>query len=235
MKTILFMFLCTAVFAQHQTSDPTKTHAEMHAYESSNTLTINANTDDQYYGVESEMSVGNVSVGWSMVAGQSGTGDITEESGGSTIAFKDVAHGLTTGDYINVQSANHADTKAVTVISADSFTVAITHVGDETGYWQEGDYLLAGSGTAGLYVVNIAMTFAAGAASKNYKIEAVKNATHLDNTAFEITTQGTNHQSGSGVSIETIAEGDKIWLQLKNETDTQDAVYEHSSIVLHKL
>ena len=95
--------------------------------------------------------------------------------------------------------------------------------------------MLAGSDAAGTYVITGNITIAAGAASKQYKIELVKNATHLDNNAFEVMTSGTDHQSGSATSIVAVSAGDRIWMQIKNETDAQDVNYEHSGVVLFKL
>jgi len=207
-------------------------YASMDAYESGNTETVGQT--DQYYAIQGEHTQGEVD-GWTMVAGSSGAGNITTADGGAAININDTAHGLVSGDYVNVQSANHSGTSVVTYVDDDNFTVAIAYVGDEACTWQEGDYLLAGANEAGKYLLNFGLTCSAGAASKNYKFEAVQNATHLDNSAFEITTQGTNHQSGSGACIITVAASDRIWVQFKNETDAQDLNYEHSHLVLTRL
>ena len=207
-------------------------YASMDSYESGNTETVGQT--DQYYAVQGEHTQGEVD-GWTMVAGSSGAGNITTADGGAAININDTAHGLVTGDYVNVQSANHSGTSVVTYVDDDNFTVAIAYVGDEACTWQEGDYLLAGANEAGKYLLNFGLTCSAGAASKNYKFEAVQNATHLDNSAFEITTQGTNHQSGSSACIITVAASDRIWIQFKNETDAQDLNYEHSHLVLTRL
>lgn len=232
-KLILFMFLCTALFAQHQTSNPTALHAEMHAYESQNTLAITVS--GAYYGIEGEMTVGHTLGNWTVVTGsEDGTSASITDSGDS-IKVGGEAHGLTSGDCIELQSANHKGTGIVDVVNANDFLILLSYVGEESCTWQEGDYLLAGNGTAGTYVVTYDMSFKAGAAAKQFKIEGRKNATHIDNAAFEITTAGNDHDSGSATTIETIAAGDRIWMVIKNETDTQNIEYEHSGITLHKL
>lgn len=215
------------------TEPPAVHHGEMAFYSSTTTETVGVT--DQYYGIQGEFSLGSFIDGFTFVTGSSGGGDVTTAGTGDSININDATHGLIEGDYINVQSANHEGTVVVTYIDADNIQVKITYVGDETCTWQEGDYLLAGNGTAGTYHIDFGITASAGAAAKEFKFECVQNATHIDNTAFDITTSGTNHQSGSRSALISIAVGDRIWSQFKNQTDTQDLVYRHGGIVLTKL
>ena len=173
--------------------------------------------------------------GFIFTAGSVGGGNITTAGTGDSVNINDATHGLIEGDYINVQSANHSGTVRVTYIDADNIQVKIAFVGNEAGTWQEGDYLTASAGTAGKYLIQHSITGGARAVAKEYKFELVQNATHLDNTAFDITTSGTLHQSGAGFSIITVTAGDRFWLQLKNQTDTQAFEYQHSTVVIHKL
>ncbi len=213
----------------------TDTHyGEMFMYESTGVETIGQT--DQYYGVSGEFEVGDVE-NFSFVAGQAddGTATITD-NGSSKVKVTETGHTLSDGDYVTLQSANHSGTSIVSGVAGNDFElVAIAYSGDEGCTWQEGDYLLAGVGSAGMYLITVAFTGSAGAAAKNYKFEAVQNATHIDKSAFEITTSGTNHQSGASSGIITISDVDRIWFQFKNETDTQDLNYEHGNINLIRL
>jgi len=207
------------------------TYGEMFFYESAGTETVGETS--QYYGVQGQFA-GDDLAGWTFVAGSSGVGTITTDEG-TRININDVTHGLISGDYINVQSSNHAGTAEVNYVDANNFDILIAYVGDEACTWQEGDHLLAGAGSAGKYLISVSVTASAGAAAKEYKFEGVQNATHIDQTAFDITTSGTKHQSGASFSLITIAEADRIWLQFKNQTDTQDLEYQHANVNLVRL
>jgi len=215
-----------------QTSD--SFFAEMFMYESSGTETVGET--NQYYAISEEFGTG-ILEGFTFVAGSNGSGDVTTSGGGSAINVNDTAHGLLDGDYVNIQcgTALQSGTSIVTYVGVNDFTLAIAYQADETCTWQEGDYLLAGTGSAGKYLFDFSLTASAGAASKNFKFEGVQNATHLDNVAFEITTSGTNHQSSMSSGMITVADGDRIWGQFKNETDAQDLNYEHANINLVRL
>jgi len=62
-------------------------------------------------------------------------------AGGDSLTIWQDAHGLLTGDYITLQSANHVGVKEVVKIDADSVHVDIAYVGDEVCTWQMGSYL----------------------------------------------------------------------------------------------
>jgi len=207
-------------------------YAGMYFYESAGTETIGQT--NQYYAIQGEFSSEDVD-NWTFVAGSSGSGNITTAAAGAATNIADVAHGLVSGDYVNVQSANHDGTSVVTYVDDDNFTVAIAYVGDEACTWQEGDYLLAGTGSDGHYLLNYSITGNAGAASKSFKFEPVQNATHVDKAAVSITTSGTDPQSASGTTIINVTVSDRIWLQFKNITDTQDWGYEHANMTLIKI
>lgn len=217
--------------SEHEIATAQENYGEMYFYESSGTETIGVT--NQYYGINGEFGAGDLS-NFTFNAGSNGSGNITTSGGGAAININNVAHGLVSGDYVAVQSANHTGREEVTKVDNDNFTVPIAYVGDEAGTWQQGDYLLAGTGSAGDYRITLSITGSAGAAAKNYKFEIVQNDTDEDKAAFEITTSGTNHQSSSGTCFITVAEGDRLWAIFKNETDTQDLNYEHANLNLNR-
>jgi hypothetical protein len=204
-------------------------YAGMYFYESATTLAISV--ADSYYAINGQFS-GDELDGFTFVAGSVGAGNITTAAAGAAININDAGHGLVAGDYVNVQSANHNGTSVVTYIDPDNFTLAIAFVGNEACTWNEGDYLLASTGSDGHYLLNWSATGSAGAVAKQFKIEPVKNATHIDKSAGEMTTSFTTNQSTGGTGIISLAAGDRIWLQLKNVTDTQDFNYEHANLTL---
>lgn len=207
-------------------------YGEMWFYESAGSQVITHT--DQYYAINGEFQAGELD-SFTFSAGSEGAGNITTAGGGAAININDAAHGLVTGAYVAVQSANHEGTALVTRIDAANFTVPIVYVGDEACTWQQGDYLLAGVNTAGIYKVEANVTVVAGAAAKNYKFELAVNEVHVDKTAFEITTSGTKDQSSSGGGFYEIAVGDRIYVIFKNETDAQDLDFEHANINLFRL
>lgn len=206
---------------------------EMSMYESAGTQAVGETA--QYYGVNGVFS-GQELENFTFVAGSNGSGNITTASGGSAININDVGHGLISGDYAQVQSANHAGTSVVTRIDDDNFTVVIAFVGNEASTWQEGDYLLAGTGAAGKYQLHISFTVGASSnPSKEYKFEPVQNATHIDKSAFELITTSNLHNSGASGCLFTIVDGDRIWVIFLNTQDTQDLNYEHANLNFHRL
>lgn len=217
---------------EHEVAISDRNYAEISFYESAGSQVITET--GQYYAINGEFSSSDLQ-GWTFVAGSEGGGNITTADAGASINIADVAHGLVSGDIVNVQSANHEGTATVVYVDDDNFTVVIAFVGNEAGTWQEGDYLLASNGTSAKYLLIIDFTGSAGAAAKTYKFEAVQNTTHLDDSAFEITTSGTANQSSAASGIITVTTGDRIWMQFANETDAENLNFEHGGITLVRL
>lgn len=211
----------------------TKPYGSAHAYESAASLTIGQ--ANQYYAIAGVMSAGK-EFGITFSAGSSdgGSAAITT-AGGTAINIADTGHGLVSGDYVAVQSANHNGLAEVTYVDADNFTVPIAHVGDESCTWQQGDYLEIGEGAAGTYFATFSVTAAGAAAAKTFKFEIAKNDIETDESAFEITTSGTSHQSGSNQCLCDFAEGDRVYIILENETDTSNLDYEHCGLILMRV
>ena len=225
--------ILTAHGAAAPTWESGRAYAGMYFYEAASTITVSV--DDSYYAFNGLFSVG-LANGWTFVAGSTGPiASIATASGGTKIQVTDVAHGLLDGDYVNIQSANHNGTSIVSNKADDTFELDIAFDSDETGTWTEGDYLLAGVNAAGVYHLTLSVTARAGASAKEFKFEPVINATHCDKSVFDITTSGTTHQSGSATGIYTIAAGDRVWAQFKNQTDTQDLIAQHANLNLVKI
>jgi len=119
-------------------------------YGSSATETLES-TDEWHaiYHTNITGSAPHLNNNFTFTVGSHGGGNITTAAAGAAINIADTAHGLTTGDFVTVQSANHAGVGTVTLVDADNFTVDIAYVGDEAATWQMGSYLTVSS--AGVY------------------------------------------------------------------------------------
>jgi hypothetical protein len=207
-------------------------HGEMYMYAAAQAVTINVVS--QSHGVLG-FTAGTLDT-WTYNAGKVGNGNITTAGGGAAINIADVAHGLITGDYVAVQSANHSGLAIVTKVDDDNFTVPIAYVGDEAGFWQQGDYLKAGANSGGEYDLEVSLSGETVGTLKTFMWEIAKNGTILTNIASERKHASTDVGAIplSGV-ISGIVEGDVIWLTAINKTDTTNFTIEHINIKLKRI
>jgi hypothetical protein len=230
---LALMFLVMGAGFQAPDATVDTDYAEMYLYESSTATVINV--ADQYHctqGLFTEDHVQN----WSMVAGSLGSGNITTAAAGAAINIADTAHGLATGDIVCVQSSNHSGTKTVTKVDDNNFTVAISYVGDEAGYWQEPDYLLVGSLGGGFYRFTYNMSLTSSGNGKIYKFELSVGETHVDESAAQryIGTGADIGAMGAAGLIEVEA-GDRVFLIVKNTADTTNMTLVHSNVSINRL
>ena len=217
--------------------EPVAPFASMYMYDATQTITIDA--VDQYHAVIG-FSTGSHMSGWTFTA--SSTGAITDTANnGGTLRCTDVAHGLTTGQYISLTGmgdAAHVGSTAVTVIGADTFDCDdITYNSDgDTGNWQRGSSLTADTNSDGHYYLSWAASIQSAANNKNFKFELVKNNTDLDEFAAErkMAIQDDLGSIASGGIVEVTA-GDVIWLQVEGTTDATNLVIEHANVHLYRI
>ncbi len=182
---------------------------------------------DQYHGVLG-FSEGAHSEGFTFLA--SDTGAITDtENNGGVLRCTDVAHGLTTGQYITVTGmgdALHVGSTGVTVITVDVFDcddIAYNSIND-VGNWQRGSSLTVQDGFEGTYVFGFSCSWSSAAVLKNYKFEPVVNNVDSDEIVFESKIGTANDLASSGAGgHEMLAARDVIWLQMKGTTDNTNA------------
>jgi len=199
---------------------------------SGNTLTIGITA--QNYGVQGELS-DNGSSGFTFVSGSTGPiASISTVAAGDSTNFVDVGHGLLTGDYVTINTVNHSGVTVVVKEDNDNFRTGIDFVGDEAGFWFEGDYLLASIGSDGVYKLDFGVSHSAGNPAKEYHWHAIQNAT-ITGASFNITPAGANHESGFDSDRLTVNAGDRFWIVVTNKTDTEDVVFEDMTLFLHKL
>ena len=230
---------------EHMISLTDTNYAEMYCYDNTTIPTV-INVAKQYHFIQGSAGApifdNDHLNNWTFAHGSidSGASLVTDDATTSiNIGDASNAHGLTSGDIVNVQSANHTGTVAVTVVDANNFTVPITYVGDESCFWQQGDRLIAGVGAAGTYQFGFNTSLLSAGNNKTYKFEIVKTTTHIDESACERKIAvGDDLGSMSSGGILVIADGDIVQLQVMNNTpsaDTTDLTLVHSTIYLHRL
>ena len=211
--------------------------AEMFMYESVGDITID--TTDEYH-LMSGFGTGDVT-GWTFDAGSTGPVASFATAGGNLINATDVNHGLVTGDEVSITGTSapndYNGVYTVTRITDDifQFTKAGFNV-TTTATWTEGAYLEAGADAAGEYLINWSITGASDvAATKNWKFEPFLNSSEINHAAAEMTPTSNKHQNCGATGFLTIITGDRIYLAVKNETDTTDLELEHGNVNLHRI
>ncbi|MCP4568557.1 MAG: hypothetical protein GY841_13350, partial [FCB group bacterium] len=159
----------------------------------------------------------------------------TDDNGG-VLQCTDVAHGLTTGQYITLHGmadAAHDGETRVTVVSVDVFDCDdIAHNSDsDTGNWSRGSSLTVDSGGAGNYHISYSASVRAGDNGKRFKLEIVKNTTHLDEFAtWRKIANGNDVGNLAASGIVTLVEGDTIWAHTKNTDDDADLIIDYANV-----
>jgi len=207
---------------------------EMYMYESAATQTID--TTNAYHLMRN-FSTGDLAT-FTFNAGSTGSITVYADYSGTvagTVLATSVGHNLATGDEVSITgSTNYNGIFTITVVSADTFYFTDTWVADDaTGTWSEGSYLEAGAGADGKYLLNFSITAASAVASKNFKFEVYKNSTPIDTAAAEMTPGSTNLQNCGASGFIDIVEGDRIYLAIKNRTDSANLDLEHANVNLH--
>jgi hypothetical protein len=205
-------------------------YIEMFAYENITATTIH--DTDEYQMLHDVFSVGDMN-GWTFESGSEGTISAFADGGGGEVTVTSGTHGLTEGDYVTIVATTNYN-GAYKVISANTndFNILATWAGDDgAGDWDEGDKLVAGNSTSGIYQFCYNMTATSAGNNKNYRFELIKNTTMLDQSASErrIGVAGDWGVLG-GCEIEPITSGDVITYAVKNTTDSTNLTVQHANV-----
>lgn len=210
----------------------------MFMYEAAQTITINA--VNQYHAVYGFSEGVHTSAGVTFGAGA--TGSITDTADASTVLrCTSVGHGLTTGQYVTLTGmgdALHVGTSRVTVVDVDTFDCDdITYNSiDDTGFWSRGSSLTVQTGFGGFYQVTFSASIASFGINKDYKFEAIVNATSFDEIVIErkiSTASDLGAISTSGPIL--LSGGDVLWMKVENTLDTSDLLIEHANMHMHRI
>lgn len=190
------------------------------------------NITAQYHGVYLTASGTQLS-GWTAKAGTSGTINSVADNGGvvaGTILITTAAnHNLTVGDYVcqngfTTRTTYRGKYKVLTTPIATTYTVTRAfEVATDTGFFQRAWSVTASTGSAGLYRVTFGMSAEADSNTTDLRWEINKNATDLDNIASQnFYSTLARPQSTSSTGIVSIADGDTLYMSVKNLTDASD-------------
>ena len=204
-------------------------------YLDSNTTKTAILTEDIPMLVEN-FTTGVVS-GWTFAAGSNGViASISQDTGDAdTVWVVDEAHGLSAGDIISIHgSTNYNYVYEVYAVDTDSFKISATWGATDTGTWQEGSHLIAGTGAAGIYAVDWHMSATADAAAE-ILIRAYINSTKCSKCVGM--RKFANNDVGNivGGAIATIADGDKIFISATNTDGVIDVTFRYGNFSLHRL
>jgi hypothetical protein len=157
-------------------------------------------------------------------------------NGDGTLRVSDVAHGLTEGSIVSIRNtANYNGVYVIDSVNANAFDITAVWVADNTGSWDEGSRLIAGTEAAGTYYCSFSVSGSSAVAAKIYKLVIFKNATGQTKIVTERTYPDTGLDCVSASGIVTIVATDRITIAISGETDGTDFVLEHANVNLYKL
>ncbi|MEE9573227.1 MAG: hypothetical protein V3W20_09280 [Candidatus Neomarinimicrobiota bacterium] len=174
--------------------------------------------------------------GWTYVVGS--TGAVTAYyDRGANVGVHDDTHGLATGDIISIRgTTNYNGMFSVTVVDADSFYIADTWVAnDGASDWDEGDYLLAGAGAGGVYMIdyNISTSEGGGAGSTvNYCIYL--NTTPQPKTIIQRKFANNDVGAVGGGGEATVSAGDRL-IFVQQSSGTNALTNSYGNVRIQKL
>lgn len=167
---------------------------------------------------------------------------IAEHNAGVTYEVTtNAAHGLLAGDIITQSGFTGADigyngTKLIISVTANTYVVSGTYTSSKTGYLEMGAYILAGANASGTYNCGLVITGYAVSSDKTFKIEVNLNLTTPDTIIIQSRFKDSNDiRTGASSGILDIAPGDRLWISIKNITDTTDFRIVNANVSLHRI
>jgi hypothetical protein len=239
MRHLLVAVLLVVSVASGQTHDtqntdnltPISKHGEMYFYTpSAGAPTSQAITIvNQYHGI-SLAATGSLVNGWTYKDGTAGTINSVADNGGGTILITTAAnHNLAVGDYVTqtgftTRTTYRGKYLVLTTPLATTYTVTRNfQVATDTGFFQRAWSLRANAGSAGLYRVSFTMSAQADSPVTDFRFECNVNITDLDNIATQILFSSASRPASMvGIGLVTIADGDVLYMSVKNITDGTD-------------
>lgn len=173
---------------------------------------------------------------FTLVAGSTGT--ITAFSDGTgKVNVASAAHGLDTGDYISIRgTTNYNGIWEITKIDDGNFSIPDTWAAnDGASDWDAGDYLLAGTGSAGDYAMVFSYSASeAGGAGSEVLGQICINDTLCDKCIGDRKFANNDIGNLPGTAFPTLAVGDRLYFVLIS-TGTNDITVKYGNINLHRL
>lgn len=216
-------------------SESSTDFAEMVLHDNSTATAINSQNKEHAGRIIGTGDLQN----WTFTAGTTGSIANTADNGG-TLRITDVGHGLITGDIVAITglaTAAQNDVTVITRIDDDTFDCDdISFVtGSETGIWDQGSYLTAGTDAIGKYFLSLSSSVSSASANQTFEWHIYINATRQDEGAIRRKFSSTDIGNISSSGILTIADGDRVWVAISNFTSTANLTHLHASMSLHRL
>lgn len=224
---------------EHEISLVGHTIGEMFMYEATQTVTIN--TTNVYHGIFG-FSTGDVE-NWTFADGGLIDANIANEIDATDLQIETSgAHGLVTGDVVthsDMNNAGHNGATAITYVDATNYTcddiLYVAGAGASAGIVNQPATLTAGTGAAGKYKISFSLSGDPDGVGKTFKWEMNQNGSMIDTVVAERKHANADIGSLGSGGFATIADGDKVWLSVKNITDDTNFVIEHGNVNLFKL
>jgi hypothetical protein len=200
------------------------------------------NIVNQYHGIALTPTGSNLN-GWTFKAGLSGAiSAVADNSGGTILVTTSAPHGLSVGDYVchtgfTTRTTYRGKYKVLTTPLTTTYTVTRAfEVATDTGFFQRAKCLIAGVGAAGVYYVTFSISAQADSNTTEFRYEVNLNATDLDNIVGQVFYDTLNRAKGvSSSGIVTIADGDVLYVSMKNITDANDMKVWVCNLNVHRL
>ena len=172
--------------------------------------------------------------GWTYDAGS--TGAITAFSDGTgKVNVASATHGLVSGDIISIRgTTNYNGVWEVTLIDAGNFSIADTWVADDgASDWDEGAYILAGSGATGEYAMTYSISATVGASDKLItSIYVNENACPKCRTSIQFANN--DQWNLVGQALVPVTAGDRITLSITSD-GTASVTVQYGNLFMHRL
>ncbi|HDY66386.1 MAG TPA: hypothetical protein ENH85_01195 [Candidatus Scalindua sp.] len=217
-------------------------HAEMFDFDNTDPFTINATNEAHMYHTNG-MQAGDLA-DFTFDAGGGGTSfpvaSIQAGSSGQAEITTTGTHGLAVGDIVsltNMSAGTNTGTFIVrTPVTSTTFEITSGNSTDATGTMDQAATLEADAVAAGQYLMNWCASAAAAGANNVFDFAIHVGATHINSTNIRRKFGGAGDVGAmSGVSIITIASGDKVSFMITNTSGSGDITIRDFTLVLVRL
>jgi len=181
----------------------------------------------------SGMSTGVVS-GWTFDAGHTAAISAAADQGGGLVRFT-ATNTLAAGDWVTITgTTSYNGVEQVVAATGSNFDVTATFASNESGTFAQGSHLIAGTGSAGSYLMNWANT---GVASGNdvFQMDCYVEGTSQPKGSAQRKFSTTDTGNFGATAILTIADDNVMWFAVTNTDGTSNITHAFFTVTLHRL
>lgn len=210
---------------------------ELYCYQNTNSLAIDVT--DTYHPVRFLTS--GLLKGLTVTAASTGAATGVSSGTGGNARVACVAHGLLVGQVVYlVNSTNYDGAYTVSAKDADWFEVAKAYVQTRTFNWYKPDVLVVPTDGAGDYRISWNLSLVPASANKAFKAEVTigrgASVVDCDNIAANNLFGSTSdYQSMGGTGLASLQAGDRVCLQIKNQSDAADLTIRNANFNITRL